>query len=437
MIRRVHSSLDIILLWCASIILGGYFLHLSTIFPERINTIVAVFLIWFIGVVIGNSLLIWRFPERDQWLFPLVMMLSGWGLLVLLRLAPTLAIRQAVWLIVALCMMMIIVIMPASIRLFIRWSWWITGGAVILLVATFFVGVHPSLPRGAPTLWLSLNRLFIQPSELLKWVLIIYFAVQINDYRWRNILIVWGGVIALFIIQRDFGVAVLFIAVLWQLAYLVGVHRRMLIVSSIGMVILIIIGYFTMPIIRLRVAIWLDPWVDVVGDSYQLVQSLSAFADGGIWGLGLGMGNPTQVPLAHSDFIFAAIAEEWGLVGIFILMSLLALLIWRCLLIGWRQSERAYRFWAWGIGAMLITQNMMIMAGALRILPLTGMPFTFVSYGGSSLVVSMMMIGVLIRLSDTSPQCDDEIPRQKLYQRGLLIGLGMIFLMAVYWAVLW
>ncbi|MCL4255423.1 MAG: FtsW/RodA/SpoVE family cell cycle protein [Anaerolineae bacterium] len=406
-------------------------------FPDRTEVIGAVFTIWLIGVIIGEGLLIWRIPQRDKWLFPLGMILAGWGLLILTRLTPNLAIRQAIWLIVALCIMLMMIITPASIRLLIRWSGWIVGGAMILLVATFFVGVHPSLPIGAPTLWLSLNRLFIQPSELLKLALILIFAVQLSHYRWRNILIIWGGVIILFMFQRDFGVAVLFMGVLWQLAYLAGIHRRILLVSLIAMVILAILGYLFLPIIRLRVAIWLNPWVDVVGDSYQLVQSLSAFADGGLFGLGFGMGNPTQIPLAHSDFIFSAIAEEWGLLGIFVLMTLLALLIGRCLAIGARFSDPTYRFLAWGIGAMFITQNGMIMAGALRILPLTGMPFTFVSYGGSSLVVSMMMMGVLLRLSATSDDANTDIARQKIYQWAIWMGLGAIFAVAVYWALLW
>lgn len=436
MIKRFRYW-DSIPLIFAIFILGGYFFHLSSLFPDRTRVIGGVFTIWLICTIIGEGLLIWRMPQRDKWLFPLVMILAGWGLLILARLAPTLAIRQAIWLIVALCIMLLMIITPMFIRLLIRWSWWIVGGVVVLLVATFFIGVHPSLPIGAPTLWLSLNRLFIQPSELLKLALILIFATQISQYHWRNILMVWGGVIVLFIFQRDFGVSVLFIAVLWQLAYLAGIHRRILLISLIGMVILAILGYLFLPIIRLRVAIWLNPWVDVVGDSYQLVQSLSAFADGALFGLGLGMGNPTQIPLAHSDFIFSAIAEEWGLVGIFVLMMLLALLIWRCLVIGARQSDSTYRFLAWGIGAMLITQNSMIMAGALRILPLTGMPFTFVSYGGSSLVVSMMMIGILLRLSATSDDANTDVSRQKIYRWAIWMGLGAIFAVAVYWALLW
>ncbi len=436
MIKRFRYW-DFIPLIFVMFILGGYFFHLSSLFPDRTGVIGGVFTIWVICAVIGEILLIWRIPKRDKSLFPLVMILAGWGLLILTRLTPTLATRQAIWLIVAWCMMLMMIIAPVSIRLLTQWVWCIVGGVVILLVATFFIGVHPSLPIGAPTLWLSLNRLFIQPSELLKLALILMFATQISQHRWRNILMVWGGVILLFMLQRDFGVAVLFIAVLWQLAYLAGIHRRILLVSLIGMLILTILGYLFLPIIRLRVAIWLNPWVDVAGDSYQLVQSLSAFADGGLFGLGFGMGNPTQIPLAHSDFIFSAIAEEWGLWGVWVLMMLLALLIWRCLVIGARQSNATHRFLAWGIGAMLITQNGMIMAGALRILPLTGMPFTFVSYGGSSLVVSMMMVGVLLRLSAVSDDANKDLSRQKTYQWIMLMGLGVIFAVAFYWAVLW
>lgn len=440
MMRQHWDSLVLVI---AAILLGGLFYHLSSLFPERSTVISGIFMIWVICAISGQFLLMWRIPERDQWVFPMVMLLCGLGLLVLSRLAPNLASRQAIWLIVALCVMLLI-ITPVAIHKLISWSWWIVGGAVMLLVATFTIGVHPSLPIGAPTLWLSLSRLFIQPSELLKFVLLIHFAGQISHRRWLNIVVIWGGVIVLLILQRDLGVAVLFGLVFWQLAYLTGVHRRILLIALIGMSILGMLSYFLFPVVRLRVMIWLNPWIDVIGDSYQLVQSLLAFADGGIFGLGLGMGSPSQVPLAHSDFIFSAVAEEWGLIGILMLMTLLTILIWRCWVIALRQPNHTQYFLALGVGVMLITQNVMIMAGALRILPLTGMPFTLVGYGGSSLVVTMMMIGVLIRLSNASSICTTEdisggvhLSRLRVYQLGVLLSLGVIFMVAIYWSVLW
>mgnify|MGYP002401595039 FL=1 len=429
---------EIAFLAIGSMLIGGGFYHLSSLFSDRAGMIGFLFSVWGICLIVGKVLLQWGFPNHHPILFPMMMFLVGWGLLILARLVPILAIRQAIWLIVAWCVMFIIILLPNFFIIFKRFSWWIFGLTLLLLLTTFVVGVHPSLPAGAPALWLSLDLFFMQPAELLKWVLIGIFAIQIEQKNWQKIITIWGLVILLFIIQRDLGVAVLFCAVLFQLAYLAGIQRRILGISLTGMIVIGIIGFFLLPIIRLRVAIWLNPWVDVAGDSYQLVQSLFAFADGGIFGRGFGTGEPELIPLAHSDFIFSAIAEEWGLMGVFILIGLLAMLIRICLMIGKKQSETSYRFWAWGIGAMLISQNVMIMAGALRIFPLTGMPFTFVSYGGSSLVVSMMMMGVLLRLSALPTITPDtNLNRETWYLRGILLILGVVGCVAFYWAVLW
>ncbi len=436
-LRINQWHIETILLGCATVLIGIHFRHLSYLFPDRAGMNGGIFAIWASCAIIGKLLLQWRLPVRDKWLFGGVMFLVGWGLVILARLTPILAIRQTLWLILGFCALLIVALSPIPLHWFNKFSWWVAGGGVILLLTTFIIGVHPSLPLGAPTLWLSLNRLFIQPSEWLKFVLVGCFAIQIAQHRWQNILFLWGMVICLFMLQRDFGVATLFIAVLFQLAYLARVHYRILGVALIFSLILALIGFFGLPIIRLRVAIWLNPWVDVSGVSYQLVQSLFAFADGGVFGRGFGLGDPALIPLAHSDFIFSAIAEEWGLMGIAVMMTSLGCITWRAMRIGDMQKADMGRFFAWGIGTMLISQNIMIMGGALRIFPLTGMPLTFVSYGGSSLVVSMIMVGVLLRLS-----VDNEIKnipdiRIKWHWRGILVMLGVIFCVAFYWAVLW
>jgi cell division protein FtsW (lipid II flippase) len=436
MFRWLKNSIEGIFLGGIILLGVGYFSYLGIVFPDRIETSRLVFVIWVSSLILGEVVLYGRLPVRDKWLFAGVMFLVGWGLLILTRLAPDLAIQQAIWLMIGVCVLLLIALSPMPLRWFIKYSWWIAGGAVLLLLITFIIGVHPSLPLGAPTLWLSLDRFFIQPSELLKLVLVGCFAVQISQTRWRNIFFLWGVVIGLFVLQRDFGVAVLFVAVLFQMVYLAGIQWRILGVFVVLFGIISLIGYFTLPIIRLRVTIWLNPWIDSRGDSYQLVQSLLAFADGGVLGRGFGQGNPDIIPLAYSDFIFSAIAEEWGLIGIIAVMTCVGLVIWRAMLIGNHHNDVAYRYFAWGIGLMLFTQNIMIMGGALRIFPLTGMPLTFVSYGGSSLVVSMMMIGVLLRLSIAGKSPEIAHHRRRNWQwRGMLVIFVGIFCVAFYWAM--
>ena len=159
-------------------------------------------------------------------------------------------------------------------------------------------------------------------------------------------------------------------------------------------------AYQLFDVVQLRVDIWLNPWPEAAGRAYQIVQSLLAFGAGGLFGTGVGLGSPGYIPVAHSDFVFAAIAEEWGLLGVIGILSCFAVLAWRGLSIALTHPARAFhKLLAAGITLMLVAQALMIMAGVLKLLPLTGLPLPFISYGGSSLLVCSLMIGLLLRLS--------------------------------------
>ena len=159
-------------------------------------------------------------------------------------------------------------------------------------------------------------------------------------------------------------------------------------------------AYHLFEVVKLRVDIWLNPWPEADGRAYQIVQSLMAFGAGGIFGTGVGLGSPGYIPVAHSDFVFAALAEEWGLLGVIGVLSCFAVLALRGLSIGLTHSGRAFhKLLAVGLTLMLVVQALMIMAGVLKLLPLTGVTLPFISYGGSSLLVCFIMIGLLLRLS--------------------------------------
>ena len=147
----------------------------------------------------------------------------------------------------------------------------------------------------------------------------------------------------------------------------------------------------------------MNPWPEASERAFQIVQSLLAVAAGGIFGAGVGQGAPTFIPVVHSDFVFAAIAEEWGLLGALGVLACIAILVLRALHSAMENVERApFRaLLATGIGVALGVQSLLIMAGVLKIAPLTGVTLPFVSYGGSSLLSSFIMIGLLLRISDS------------------------------------
>ncbi len=164
----------------------------------------------------------------------------------------------------------------------------------------------------------------------------------------------------------------------------------------------LLLGYSQFDVVRLRVEAWLNPWLDPSGRSYQIVQSLIAIANGGILGRGLGMGSPSLVPVSHSDFIFSAIAEETGLLGALGLFGLIAVVVVRSVRAAMSATDEFQRFLSAGFAAYLGGQSLLIMGGNLRLLPLTGVTLPFVSYGGSSLLVSLLVLVLILRIGSQS-----------------------------------
>jgi peptidoglycan glycosyltransferase len=153
-----------------------------------------------------------------------------------------------------------------------------------------------------------------------------------------------------------------------------------------------------------RVAIWIDPWSVSKDDGYQLVESAYAFAAGGTTGTGLNLGSPTRIPEVETDFIFAAVGEELGLLGATAVLLAFVLMIGAGLRIAVNADNDFERLFATGLTALLGVQSFIIIAGVIRVLPLTGVTLPFVSYGGSSLVANYVLLALLLRISDTSDQ---------------------------------
>ena len=151
--------------------------------------------------------------------------------------------------------------------------------------------------------------------------------------------------------------------------------------------------------VHTRVAIWLDPWSNRETIGYQLVQALYAFASGGVFGTGLDMGSPRYIPAVHTDFVIAAVGEELGLVGTLAIISLFALLIQRGFLTALRARSGFSALLASGLTSVLALQALIILAGTLELIPLTGITLPFVSYGGSSVVANFVLVGLLLRIS--------------------------------------
>jgi len=157
-------------------------------------------------------------------------------------------------------------------------------------------------------------------------------------------------------------------------------------------------------VVRLRVQAWIDPFADPAGRSFQIVQSLIAVANGGLFGRGFGIGAPTVIPVVHSDFVFAAIVEEWGLLGGIATLLLMLILVTRGLRLALLAPGNFRRLLAGGLAALLGLQTILIIGGVIKMLPLTGVTLPFLSYGGSSLLINFIIVGLLLKLSHDAYQ---------------------------------
>ncbi|MCY3781046.1 MAG: FtsW/RodA/SpoVE family cell cycle protein [Chloroflexi bacterium] len=378
------------------------------------------FALWLAGAAGATLILKLRLPAHDPLLLALPLFLSGWGLVAIERLAPSFADRQALWLVISVLAMLAVASFPHPLRWLRSYRYSLLAAALLLLLATIALGRNPSGFEFAPRLWLSFGSFYFQPSELMKVILVAFMATYLAEQTVAiragseaaggdmaasprligPMLLMWLLSMVVLVWQRDLGTAMLFFIVFMILLYLASGDRRIIIGGVALILVAGLAAYHLFDVVQLRVDIWLNPWPEADGRAYQIVQSLMAFGAGGIFGAGVAQGYPGYIPVVHSDFVFAAIAEEWGLLGVIGILSCLGVLAWRGLSIALTHPGAAFhKLLAVAITMTLLVQALMIMAGVLKLLPLTGVTLPFISYGGSSLLACHVMIGLLLRLS--------------------------------------
>ena len=427
--------------------------------------------VWAIVVMVAHLTLRTMRPRRDPFLLPSVALLSGWSLLLQDRLAPNFLGRQTLWFTLATAAMLLVAILPRTYTPLMRYRYSLLSGGLLLLAITLVFGVNPSGSGAA--LWLPvpfpfLGTVYFQPSELLKLLLVIFLASYFTEleplYHYRKralsgvtngskspisalrrhlpflgpLLLMWGFTLLLLVWQQDLGAAALFFIVFVAMLYLATGEKTY---TASGFVLLFLAGiiafYLFDTVVAPRVLSWLNPWPNVSDRAYQIVQALYAQAAGGIFGQGIGQGYPDFIPVVHSDFVLAAISEEWGLIGSLTVVGCFAILAARglraaILSIRSPRPQFFHAYLAAGIVALFSVQTFLIMGGVTRLLPLTGITLPFVSYGGSSLLVSNLAIGMLIYISAQADPSSATSPVDPgLAQRIERLGLVILIIFAV------
>lgn len=404
------------------------------------------FLVWLVGSAIVFHKLNRSLPDRDPYIFPLIMVLVGWGLLEIWRLSTDFGLRQTIWLAVSLTALFFLSGKPVYLDHLRRYKYlWLVSG-LALTALTFVIGTYPG--GNGPHLWLGIFGVYLQPTEPLKLLLIVYLSAYLADLRLQGLgllqwlmpaFIVLATALLILFAQRDLGTATLFILIFTFVVYFATSRRRLLIFSLIIIVAAGFLGYQLFDVIRVRVDAWINPWLDPSGRSYQIVQSVIAVASGGVFGRGPGLGSPGIIPVAQSDFIFSAIAEETGLLGIIGLLTIIAILFSRGFAAALHSTDTYRRNLAAGVSVYLVIQSIFIIGGNLRLLPLSGVTLPFVSYGGSSLITGFISMWMLLAISQqSSRQTVSSIRVEPYLITGALIlaGVAAASLTSGWWSVI-
>ncbi len=366
--------------------------------------------------------------RTDQVLLPAVGLLGGISLLLMERLPQDLVVQrffgselgladvQLVWLVLSVTIATTLAIVVRSdrwLRLY-KYTWAAAGVALLLL--TFVLGTDINGQR----LTLSFGPVSGQPSELLKVILVVFLAGYLSENRpllveestrigpvaipplpyLAPMVAMWAIALGIVVVQRDLGAALLFFAVFLLLLYTATARLGYVVLGLLMFLVGSFVMYKLVSHVQTRIDIWLDPFAAPATTGYQIIQALYAFARGGLVGTGLGAGLPTSIPAVSTDFPLAALGEELGLIGILAILGIYLVVIERGLRIGASAGDDFRSLLAAGLALVVGVQAFIIAAGNLKLIPLTGITLPFISYGGSSLVVNGIVVGLLLALSD-------------------------------------
>jgi cell division protein FtsW (lipid II flippase) len=381
---------------------------------------------WLAALLIGAHVVVrLAAPYADPVLLPIVAALNGLGLAVIHRLDlsdhTTFARQQLTWMTLGVVLFAATLLVVRDHRVLQRFTYTSGLGAILLLLLPMAPGIGKTI-NGA-RIWIHVGPFSFQPGEVAKVLLVIAFAgylvlhrdalalagrrvLFLDLPRGRDlgpILAMWVLSLGILVFQHDLGSSLLFFGLFLVTLYVATERPGWLVLGGL----MFLFGAFAanhfLGHVATRVNIWLHPfqYYDAkTGSSYQLVEGLFGMAWGGLVGRGLGLGDPTRIPYAHSDFIIASIGEELGLTGVIAVVVLYGLIVERALRAALVCRDGFGKLMATGLAGVFALQVFVVIGGVLNLIPLTGLTTPFLSYGGSSLVANWVIIGLLLRISD-------------------------------------
>jgi cell division protein FtsW len=318
--------------------------------------------------------------------------------------------RQILWILVGLVGFNLLVHSP------LRYALGMAHWFVVLMLGLIFATLVPGLGTtvNGATRWLALGPVPIQPSELMKPFLVLQSARLFGQwnrfsptYRWTW-LAIFAAVLAGILLQPNLSTTALCGITLWLIAMAAGIPYAYLGGTALGGLLLATLSISIKEYQRRRVISFLNPWADPAQDGYQLIQSLLAVGSGGVWGTGFGLSQQKlfYLPIQYTDFIFAVFAEEFGFIGSLLLLLLLGVYGTLGLYVALKARKIVHQLVAIGAVILMVGQSLLNIGVATGALPTTGLPFPLFSYGGSSMIASLLAAGLLIRVARESSEAE-------------------------------
>lgn len=359
-----------------------------------------------LGLFVLMYTIIVKAKMGDKFIMMMACMLITIGVILLCRIKIDYGFKQIMWVIIGGVTFFITYIIYYNIRFWNKlWVLYLLMGIGLFL----FTQLLGSTVNGSKN-WISFadGRVTFQPSEITKILFIMllscYYSGEWNKPafgikpKWMTFLATYIF-IGFLVLQRDWGTMLVMFAIYIFMIYVYEKGYKFLLMN-IGMAsVVAFLGYKFLYHIQVRVSTWLDPWSDISGKGYQITQSLFAIASGGYFGRGIGNGSPGYIPEVHSDFIFAAVCEEMGVFGGAAVILLFFLIAYRCFKISITASDPFDKSVSLGLTLMFAVQTFVIVGGVIKLIPLTGITLPFVSYGGTSIVVNFVSLGIIQAIS--------------------------------------
>jgi peptidoglycan glycosyltransferase len=431
-ILRRRTELGLIVL--GAVIVGSAYTLASLGRTSSIPANIVPFLVIVLALFVAAHIAVRRLtPGADGLLLPIAALLNGIGYVFIARLDEAskhpqgLAAAQAGWTVIGIGAFIGTLMFVRRARDLARYRYTFLLLGLALLMAPLMPVIGREI-NGA-RIWAYLGPISFQPGEFAKVVLAVFFASYLVEKRellgmatfpkarpilpdpkhLGPVLLAWGFSIVIMTAEKDLGSSLLFFALFMLLVWVATERTAYVGVGAVLFVGASFLSYTSFSHVHDRVQDWLDPWSRASSTGFQVIQSWFAMAWGGVAGTGLGLGTPNNIPVVTTDFIFAAIGEELGLLGTSAVIFCFVLLVGCGLRIAVRAEPPFEKLLAAGLTILLGVQSFIIMAGVTRLLPLTGVTLPFVSYGGSSLVANYVLLALLMRISDDTARRAGEV----------------------------